>query len=327
MKKKVMIVSFVLIAAFLASVMIGKTFLSFRVLLDMLQGIASSSQVLTLFSFRLPRACLALIAGLAFGFSGFALQGVTRNALADASILGINNGAGLFVIVYLGFYAQGSYLLPLVGVIGGLSAALLVYFIAYKYRQLLSMERVILAGIAVNAGLAAGSLLLTVQLSKDRYSFVTSWLSGAIWGTSWTQIISLLPWVILLAGALFWTVPLLNLLGFGEEQAISLGVSLTRLRTWFLLLAVGLAASTVGFTGNLAFVGLLAPHIAKGIIGKESRTACVLSGMIGSILVLASDTIGRLILTSGEIPAGIIISLVGAPYFLYLLIRQKASST
>lgn len=325
MKKKMIFFFLLMLAAFMASVMVGKTVLSFSILLDMIKGTATNSQILTLVSFRLPRACLALIAGMAFGFSGFALQGVTRNELADASILGINNGAGLFVIIYLGFYAQGSYLLPLVGVIGGLAAAFLVYVIAYKHHQLLSMERVLLAGIAVNAGLAAGTLLLTVQLSKDRYSFVTSWLSGAIWGTSWNQIISLLPWVLLLAAALFWTVPLLNLLGFGEEQAISLGVSLTRLRTWFLLLAVGLAASTVGFTGNLAFVGLLAPHIAKGIVGKESRTAFVLSGMVGSILVLVSDTIGRLLLANGEIPAGIIISLVGAPYFLYLLIRQKAS--
>ncbi|XUB36925.1 iron complex transport system permease [Enterococcus sp. DIV0876] len=324
MKKKMIFFFLLVIGAFLASVMVGKTFLSFDVLLDILKGTASSSQVLTLMSFRLPRACLALLAGLAFGFSGFALQGVTRNELADASILGINNGAGLFVIIYLGFYAQGSYLLPLIGTIGGLAAACLVYFIAFKYRQLLSMERVLLAGIAVNAGLAAGTLLLTVQLSKDRYSFVTSWLSGAIWGTSWAQIISLLPWVILFSAAVFFTAPLLNLLGFGEEQAISLGVSLTKLRTWFLLLAVGLAASTVGYTGNLAFVGLLAPHIAKGIVGKESRTALVLSGMVGSILVLVSDTIGRLVLTNGEIPAGIIISLVGAPYFLYLMIRQKA---
>ena len=95
------------------------------------------------------------------------LQGVTRNELADASILGINNGAGLCVMLYLGFYAQGSQLLPLIGMIGGLLAALLVYAIAYKQRQLLSMERILLSGIAVNAGLASASLLLTVQLSKN----------------------------------------------------------------------------------------------------------------------------------------------------------------
>ncbi|MCS6734425.1 iron ABC transporter permease, partial [Proteus terrae] len=172
-----------------------------------------------------------------------------------------------------------------VGIIGGLLAAVLVYLIAYKHRQLLSMERVLLAGIAVNAGLAAATLLFTVELTKDRYRFVTAWLSGSIWGTSWQQITSLLPWVIVLSVAAFWTVPRLNLLGFGEEQAISLGVSLTRLRTWFLVIAVGLAASTVGYTGNLAFVGLLAPHIAKGLIGRESRSAFFLAGMIGSLLV------------------------------------------
>ena len=154
------------------------------------------------------------------------LQGVTRNELADASILGINNGAGLCVMLYLGFYAQGSQLLPLIGMIGGLLAALLVYAIAYKQRQLLSMERILLSGIAVNAGLASASLLLTVQLSKERYSFVTAWLSGTIWGTSWTQVLSLLPWFLILGLLAFMITPLINLLGFGEEQAISLGVPL-----------------------------------------------------------------------------------------------------
>lgn len=323
MKKTLSVFFLLLMVAFLGSVMVGKTILSFQALGAIFQGTASSSQVLTFTEFRLPRACLALIAGGAFGFSGFILQGVTRNELADASIVGINNGAGLFVMIYLGFYTQGSQLLPVVGIIGGLLAAVLVYLIAYKHRQLLSMERVLLAGIAVNAGLAAATLLFTVELSKDRYRFVTAWLSGSIWGTSWQQITSLLPWVIVLSAAAFWTVPRLNLLGFGEEQAISLGVSLTRLRTWFLVIAVGLAASTVGYTGNLAFVGLLAPHIAKGLIGRESRSAFFLAGMIGSLLVLVSDTIGRLLLTSGEIPAGIIISIVGAPYFVFLLIRRK----
>ncbi len=152
-----------------------------------------------------------------------------------------------------------------------------------------------------------------MELSKDRYRFVTAWLSGSIWELR-QQITSLLPYCLPQLSGPYW----FNLLGFGEEQAISLGLSLT----WFLVIAVGLAASTVGYTGNLAFVGLLAPHIAKGLIGRESRSAFFLAGMIGSLLVLVSDTIGRLLLTSGEIPAGIIISIV-APYFVFLLIRRK----
>jgi iron complex transport system permease protein len=323
MKKTISILLVLLLLAFCGSIIVGKTFFFFDQWLAVWQKTATPSQSLIFFDFRLPRATLALIAGSAFGFSGFLLQGVTRNELADASILGINSGAGFCVMLYLGFYAQGSRLLPIIGTIGGLLAALLVYFIAYKYRQILSMERILLSGIAVNAGLASATLLVTVQLSKERYSFVTAWLSGSIWGTSWSQITSLLPWFLVFGVLAFYLAPWINLLGFGEEQAISLGVSLNTVRTCLLLLAVGLAASSVGFTGNLSFIGLLAPHIAKRLIGKESRTALIASGMIGAILVLVSDTLGRLLISGGEIPAGIIIAIVGAPYFLFLMIRSK----
>ncbi len=326
MKKKIGFLFVLVLLAFCGSIMVGKTFFSFDLWLALWQQTLTASQSLIFFDFRLPRAVLALIAGSAFGFSGFLLQGVTRNELADASILGINNGAGLCVMLYLGFYAQGSQLLPLIGMIGGLLAALLVYAIAYKQRQLLSMEQILLSGIAVNAGLASASLLLTVQLSKERYSFVTAWLSGTIWGTSWTQVLSLLPWFLILGLLAFMITPLINLLGFGEEQAISLGVPLNLLRTGLLFVAIGLAASSVGYTGNLSFIGLLAPHIAKRLIGKESRWALIAAGMIGAILVLVSDTVGRLLLQSGEIPAGIVIAIIGAPYFLFLLIRQKTQS-
>lgn len=323
MKKKTAVLILLVFSAFCASLLIGKETYTFFDLFALMRNQGTAIQTLTIIEFRLPRALLALIAGCSFGFSGFLLQGVTRNELADAGILGINNGAGLFVILYLGFYAQGGKLLPLIGMIGGMGAALLVYIIAYKQRQLLSMERVLLSGIAVNALLSAMMLLITVQLSKERYTFVTSWLSGAIWGTSWKQIFSLLPWFIGLSIGAFWKTPYINLLGLGEEQAISLGVSLNSVRRWLLLLSVGLAASSVGFTGNLAFVGLLAPHIAKNLVGKESRTALLFSGMVGSILVLISDTVGRQLLSSGEIPAGIIIAIFGAPYFLFVMIRQK----
>ena len=152
----------------------------FDLWLALWQQTLTASQSLIFFDFRLPRAVLALIAGSAFGFSGFCYR-VTRNELADASILGINNGAGLCVMLYLGFYAQGNQLLPLIGMIGGLLAALLVYAIAYKQRQLLSMERILLSGIAVNAGLCFCVVIIDCSIVKERYSFVTAWLSGTIW--------------------------------------------------------------------------------------------------------------------------------------------------
>lgn len=313
----------VLISVFVASLLVGKQVLHLHDLRAIFTKEASRAQQLIFWEFRLPRSLIALIGGSGLAIAGFLLQGVTRNELADASILGINSGAGLLVMLYLGFFPQGnSFLLPLVGFAGGLLAATIIYLIAYS-KDSLSLEKVLLAGIAVNAGLSAMTLLLTIQIAKDSYKFVASWLAGSIWGTTWSSVLTLAPIVLFLALLAFWRVPILNLLGFGKAQAVSLGVKVDRERLFLLMIAVALAASCVAFTGNLAFVGLLAPHMAKELLKRESRQSLAVAAVIGATLVLIADTIGRVVLASGEIPAGILIALIGAPYFLYLMLKNK----
>lgn len=251
------------------------------------------------------------------------LQGVTRNDLADASLLGINSGAGFFVLIYLGFFAQGNgFLLPLLALIGGLVAVLAVYGIAYQSGPFLALDKLLLAGVAVNAGFGALTLLGTIKVAPDRYRFVTNWLAGSLWGANWSYVLILCGWLMLLIGITLVQLPYLDLLQLNDEQALSIGIEVRKVRLRFLFLGAAIAASCVAFCGNLAFVGLLAPHITKRLLKGQASQRFPLSLLIGSLIVLTADTIGRILLTSGELPAGVMIAICGAPYFLVLLVQK-----
>lgn len=314
----------IFLVALLSSLLFGQESLSLSQIISLLTGSAEPITSLLFWEFRLPRTLIAIIGGGALAASGFLLQGVTRNDLADSGILGVNSGIALAVMVYLGFFPQGTaYHLPIFGFLGGMTAALAVYLISYQKGRLLVMNKLLLAGVAVNAGLNAVTVLVTIKLSKDRFNFVGSFLSGSIWGAAWPQVTVLGIWTLAFLLLAFVKVPFIRLLGLGEEQAISIGVKVAKERFWLLLLAVLLASGAVAFTGSLAFVGLLAPHIAKQLTHRENQGTFALSIIFGGILVLAGDTLGRSLLASGEVPAGIMIALIGAPYFLYLILKRK----
>lgn len=307
------------------SLMIGTPILSPAEVLSVLTGNGDSFTELLVIDFRMPRLFISILAGACLGVSGYLLQGVTRNELADSSVLGINAGAGLFVMVYIGFFSQNTMamLLPLVACLGGCFSATCVYFISRK-KRVIGMNRLLLSGIAMNAGLSALTLLLTIKLSKESYSFVNSWLAGSIWGTSWLNVLALLPWAMILLPVAYIMSRYLPVLSFGEERARSLGVHVSRIQQFILFTAVVLACSSIAMAGSLSFVGLVAPHMAKNIVKKENGYAFGLTILFGALLVNCADVIARVLLPSGELPTGIIIAIIGAPYFLYLLFsRQK----
>lgn len=325
MKKKYIysIFSVLLFFSLVISILFGRQILNLTDIFALMTGNASSTLELTVFELRLPRTILAALGGAGLGAAGYLLQGVTRNDLADASLLGINSGAGFFVLIYLGFFAQGSgFLLPVLALAGGLLAVFAVYGIAHQRGPFLALDKLLLAGIAVNAGFGALTLLGTIRVAPDRYRFVTNWLAGSLWGASWSYVLILLGWLVLLIGITLVQLPYLDLLQLNDEQALGIGVKVRRVRLRFLFLGAALAASCVAFCGNLAFVGLLAPHITKTLLKGRTRQRFPLTLLIGALIVLVADTLGRLILTSGELPAGVMIAICGAPYFLILLIQK-----
>ncbi|UJL45133.1 iron ABC transporter permease [Virgibacillus sp. NKC19-16] len=286
-------------------------------------------QELVLFDFRLPGILLALLIGAGLAVSGVILQGVTQNELADPGILGINTGAGLAVVLFLFFFqdsldTSGSlsiFMMPIFALIGAMGAALLIYVLAWK--QGVNPIRLILVGIGVNAGFSAFLVIFQLQMDPQDFRQATVWLSGDIWNASWTFVVALLPWILILIPIALHKANALNVLSLGDEVASGLGSNVEKERRLLLLIAVALAGASVAAGGGIAFLGLVVPHIARKIIGPLHQYIIPISTLIGALLLMVADTIGKNILAPTEIPVGIIVSILSAPYFIYLLMKTK----
>lgn len=288
-------------------------------------GQGTDQQELILYQFRLPRMVIAILVGVGLAVSGTVLQGIVRNPLADPGIIGINAGAGLAVMLFVSFFStemgDSVYILPLAAFMGAGLTAVIIYAFSYKKGEGVSPMRLILVGVAVAAGISALMIVLTLKLDPRTYQFLATWLAGSIWGSNWSFVYSLLPWLAILIPFVYIKSSVLDVLNLGDETSISLGVNLEKERRILLMAAVGLAASSVSVSGGIGFVGLIAPHITRQLVGNNHNYVIPISALLGGILVLTADTIGRVLLQPAEIPAGIIVAIIGAPYFLYLLAK------
>ncbi|MEW9677031.1 iron ABC transporter permease [Lentibacillus sp. L22] len=289
----------------------------------------TARQQLILFDFRLPGILLALLIGAGLAVSGVILQGVTQNELADPGILGINTGAGLAVILFL-FFSQNRldtsgtfsiFMMPLFALLGALGAAILIYGLAWK--KGVNPIRLVLVGIGVNAGFSA--LLVIFQLKMDPQNFrqATVWLSGDIWNANWSFVLALLPWMLILIPLALFKANALNAMNLGDGIASGLGVSVEKNRVILLFIAVALAGAAVAAGGAIAFLGLVVPHIARKIIGPLHQYIIPISTLIGALLLMIADTVGKNILAPAQVPVGIIVAIISAPYFIYLLMKAK----
>ena len=257
--------------------------------------------------------------------AGSILQSVSRNALADPGIIGINAGAGFAVILYI-FFFQGSFgtasvfIMPFSALLGALLAAGLIYMIAWK--DGVSPVRLVLVGIGINS--AFGALIIIFQLMMDPRDFTqaTIWITGSIWSASWDYVFAVLPWICLFVPLALYKSHKLNLLQLGENTAAGLGVAIERERGILLFISVALAGACVSVGGGISFLGLIAPHLARRIIGPRHQTLLPVAALIGALLLLTADTIGKNLMAPTEIPVGLVVSCLGAPYFIYLLIKD-----
>jgi len=290
-------------------------------------GSGTDKQHLILFEFRLPRIVIAILVGMGLAVSGCVLQGISRNALADPGILGINAGAGLAVMLFISFFpsttATPVFILPVLAFLGAGITAVIIYSLAYKRHEGISPMRLLLTGVAVAAGISSVMIVLTLRLDPENYQFVATWLAGSIWGSNWKFVLALLPWIIVLIPFVFSKARVLNVLNLGDLTATGLGASIEKERRILLAAAVGLAGASVSVSGGIGFVGLIGPHLARQLVGSRHQYLVPAAALTGGLLVLVADTIGRWILQPSEIPAGIVVAVIGAPYFLYLLSRLK----
>jgi iron complex transport system permease protein len=321
------VIGLLVVTSFIISMNTGHIRLSPIEVIKTLFGMGTEKQALVLFEFRLPRIVISVLIGAGLAVSGAILQGISRNALADPGILGINAGAGLMVMLFISFFPVTAkapiFLLPVLALLGAGTAAMFIYLLSYKKGEGISPTRLVLSGIGVAAGISAVMIVLTLRLEPEKYQFVATWMAGSIWGTNWKFVLALLPWIVIIIPFVLYKARVLNVLNLGEQTSTGLGTPIRKEQLWLLAAAVGLAGSSVSVSGGIGFVGLIAPHLAKRLVGPRHELMIPTAALLGSFLVITGDTIGRAAFKGAEIPVGIVVAVIGAPYFLYVLARSR----
>ena len=274
----------------------------------------------TLMEYRLPRAVLAILLGGALAISGVLVQSVVRNPLASPDILGINNAAGLVAVSVLMFLPNlAFYWMPIFAFLGGVLSFVILWIVCgFNFRPI----KMAIIGVALSALWAAIShyLMLTNPVEINTAML---WLTGSLWGRSWSYLNVVLPWLVVLLPLPFIFCRDLETLGLGENKASTLGVTVNKVQISVLVLAVALSTTAVAICGPIAFLGLVAPHLARRLVGGRHRTLLPAALIIGALLLQLSDILARVIDPPTELPAGILTAIIGAPYFFYLLMRTK----
>ena len=274
----------------------------------------------TLMEYRLPRAVLAILLGGALAISGVLVQSVVRNPLASPDILGINNAAGLVAVSVLMFLPNlAFYWMPIFAFLGGVLSFVILWVVCgFNFRPI----KMAIIGVALSALWAAIShyLMLTNPVEINTAML---WLTGSLWGRSWSYLNVVLPWLVILLPLPFIFCRDLDTLGLGEDKASTLGVTVNKVQISVLVLAVALSTTAVAICGPVAFLGLVAPHLARRLVGGRHRSLLPAALIIGALLLQLSDILARVIDPPTELPAGILTAIIGAPYFFYLLMRTK----
>ena len=328
-KKQRIFIAIFIVLIFLTIIIglgLGSSSVSYDRIIPTLLGQGTFKDEFVLFSIRMPRIFITLLAGMALALSGAILQGITRNELAEPGIIGINSGAGVAIALFYLFFPIDSgsfiYMLPIVAFLGALITAILIYVFSYDRKVGLQPIRLVLIGVGFSLALSGLMIVLISSADRVKVDFIAKWIAGNIWGTDWPFILALLPWLIILIPFTLYKANRLNILGLSEPVAVGVGLSIEKERVILLLTAVALAASAVSVTGGISFIGLMAPHIARALVGPRNQLFIPIAVLVGGFLLLLADTIGRNLVEPDGLPAGIVVALIGAPYFVYLLLKK-----
>ncbi len=293
-----------------------------------LSGDLSSSQKAVFSFIRLPRILLAIIVGASLAVSGAAMQGLFRNPLADPGLIGISSGAslGVAVVIVLGGPITGVfgfYSLSVAAFVGGLITCLLIFRFA-RLNGTFSVIYMLLAGIAINALAGSGTGFLTYLSNDEQLRSLTFWTMGSLGGALWPAVIVAATVVIPSTILLIKNARKLNVLLLGEQEAQYLGIDSENLKRIIIICTALSVGAAVAVSGIIGFVGLVVPHLIRLTVGPDHHLLIPASALLGAILLLAADTFARTIISPAEMPVGILTSLIGGPFFLWLLMKQYA---
>jgi iron complex transport system permease protein len=271
---------------------------------------------------RLPRTLTACLVGMALAISGTIMQGITRNPLADPGIIGIDAGASLAAVSLIVLFPNLSAgVLPIAAFGGALVASLSIYLLAWDRGT--HPVRLILIGIGIAAVASAFTNLMVTFGDINDVSQALVWLAGSVYGRSWEQVLSLIPWLVVFIPLALANAPQLNALALGEEVAKGLGTRVEWQRSFLLLISAALSGAAVATAGTIGFVGLIAPHLARQLVGNIHEGLIPVAAMTGAAIVVIADFLGRILFAPVELPCGIITAVIGAPYFIYLLVKSR----
>ena len=295
-----------------------------------LLGNGTRLQNTAILSIRLPRLLVGVCVAIALSTAGAILQTITKNDLADTGIIGINAGAAVAAVIFItyqtgNYYAElgqlSIFVLPLMAIIGAAVSSFIIYMLSS--RNVIRPKRLLLIGIGLNAGLNAFITFFTFRGGVGDYNRVLVWTSGSLWGSGWSYAKVIIPIVTLMFILVLLNYKKLDVLSLSDELAISLGLNIDRERKKFLSFAVILAGTATAFAGNIGFLGLISPHIARKLVGPYHKKFIVISAIISVIIVLLADAVSRNLFSPIEIPVGITVSIFGVPYFIYLMMKEK----
>lgn len=318
-----------MVLVFLAAVFLGVADLPATDVAAVMAGHGSDQAKSIILDIRLPRIVTGILAGIHFAVAGLLLQTITRNPLADPSIMGISQGATLAVTIFLLFavyiYDPGSNTLavlpvawlPAIGTVGGIMAGGIIYFLAFRLD--LGPLRITLCGIAIGAVLHAAAIGLIAGWGSARIEILLEWLSGSLYARSWNHVLFLLPFTVAGLAVLPILRRSIDLLRFDPPVARSFGLSYRKQLSVVLLLSCALAASAVGAVGPIIFVGLVVPHLARFLAGKRFALVLPFTVALGAFIVTLGDLLGRLLGQAEEIPIGVITAVFGVPVLIALL--------
>ncbi|WP_270641947.1 FecCD family ABC transporter permease [Paraclostridium sordellii] len=298
---------------------VGSVNLSFGEIISALINDDNKMVTTIVYKMRLPRNILAVLVGANLAVSGILLQSVMKNPLADPGITGVSTGASVAAIIILLVAPQFTSILPIAAFIGGAIACMLVFLMAYKNG--LKPGRIVLAGVAINT-ILGGVISYLSTMYSDRIQSAMLWLNGSLATKTWADVEMLFVYSIVGIIVSLLLIRSANVLQLGDDAATNLGFNVNLTRLLISIVAVFLAATSTAVVGVISFVGLIVPHISRMLMGSDHKFTIPFSIILGSMVLLVADTLGRTIGGSVEIPVGVIMSIVGGPFFLYLLRKR-----
>lgn len=324
---KFVIIAILLTAIVLIHLFTGTFSLTWGDLFNVVTNQASDNVKLVLFEFRMPRIIVVMVCGAALALSGLILQVISKNPLADPGIIGVNAGSGFGVVLFITFISgsmsQHLYALPLMSFIGGLLTVLVIFFLSFMGGTFKS-NIFILIGIATAMGVTGFVYVFTSMFDESQMEMLNRYFAGNIWGDTWPFVYISVPYILLVSIFVFFRIREMGMLNLDDEMLTGLGMNVNKEKIILIILSAMLSSLAVSVCGAISFIGLIAPHISRMLFGQNMRVLFISSLLIGSVLLTGADLLGKLVLAPAIIPTGIVVALIGGPYFLWLLMKARS---